>query len=61
MVLTENEKADRPLTVDETAEYLRLNKNTVLKLIKEGKIKAARFGRVWRIQRSEINRILNGE
>lgn len=61
MVLTEKEKADRPFTVEEAAEFLQVNINTITRWIKEGKLKAAKIGRSWRIKRSEIERLLDGE
>jgi excisionase family DNA binding protein len=61
MVLTEEEKAERPLTVDEAAEFLKVNSRTVLRWLNEGKIKGFRIGRDWRIKKSEIHRIMNGE
>lgn len=61
MVLTEEEKGERPFTVDEAAEFLKVNRKTVLKLLNEGKIKGAKIGRDWRISRSQLDRLLNGE
>ncbi|MDR0881604.1 MAG: helix-turn-helix domain-containing protein [Candidatus Adiutrix sp.] len=59
--LTDEERAERPLTVDEAAEFLKVNRSTVLKWLKEGKIRAAKIGREWRIKKAEIDRLLNGE
>ena len=61
MVLTEEEKADRPFTVDEAADFLKVNRKTVLKLLNEGKIKGAKIGRDWRISKAELDRLLRGE
>lgn len=61
MVLTEEEKASRPLTIEEAAEYLRVHSNTVLKMIRDGKITAGKAGREWRIKRTEIERLLEGK
>ena len=61
MTLTEQEKAERPFTVQETAEFLKVHINTVKRWIKEGRIKAVKIDRHWRIRRSEIDRILDGE
>ena len=61
MVLTEEEKAARPFTVEETAEFLKIHKNTIQKWLMSGKIKGAKVGREWRIPKSEIYRLLNVE
>ena len=58
MVLTEEEKAERPFTVKETADFLKVNINTITRWIKEGRLKAVKIGRAWRIPRSEIEKIL---
>ena len=61
MVLTEQEKAERPFTAQEAAEFMKVHINTVTRWIKEGKIKAVKVDRHWRIRRSELERILDGE
>ncbi len=58
MVLTEREKAARPFTVEETAEYLKIHPKTITKWILSGRLKAAKVGREWRIPRSEIDKLL---
>ena len=58
MVLTEEDKVARPFTVEEAAEFLKIHKNTVHKWLLDGKIKGVKLGRVWRIPRSEIEKIL---
>lgn len=42
------------LTVDELAEYLRLEPQTIRTLAREGKIPALKVGRIWRFRRSEV-------
>ncbi|MGC9142256.1 MAG: helix-turn-helix domain-containing protein [Caldimicrobium sp.] len=44
--------------VNEVAEALRLNKYTIYKYIKEGKIKAVKLNRTWRIPDMELERVL---
>lgn len=44
--------------IDETAEVLRLNKQTVLRFIREKKLKAYKVGREYRIKDSDINAYL---
>ena len=58
MALSEAEKADRPLNVEEVAEFLRIHPKTISKWLSEGRIKGVKVGREWRIPRSEIDKIL---
>lgn len=58
MVLSEEEKANRPFTLEETAEYLKVDPRTITRWISSGKLKAAKIGREWRIPKSEIERLL---
>ena len=48
------------LTVEETAELLRVTDQHLRKLIKEGKIPAVRVGRSLRIYRNELRDVLEG-
>ncbi|MEW6228573.1 MAG: helix-turn-helix domain-containing protein [Bacillota bacterium] len=48
------------MSVPEAARYMRLDGRTVRKLISEGKIRAARAGRVWRVAKKELDRFLRG-
>ena len=52
---------DKILTTKEACEYLRTTKVTLLKMIKEGKIKAVKVGNAFRIFKSELDRYLKGE
>jgi len=61
MALTEEEKAERPFTLTEAAEFLKVDRRTVMRWIKEEKLRAFRVGRDWRIPRKEIDRLINGE
>jgi len=56
--LTEKERAERPFTTEETAEYFRVSLRTVQRWIADGTIKALKVGGVWRISRAEINRLM---
>lgn len=47
------------LTVEGAAKILRLHPFTVLKLIKSGRLKASKIGRVYRIRESSIEKFLN--
>lgn len=42
------------LNLNETADYLRVSKQTVYNMIKDGRIKAYKLGREWKILRSDI-------
>lgn len=46
------------LTVEEAAEILRVDPKTVYRLINNDELKAALFGRVYRIDRSDLNEFL---
>ena len=48
---------DEILTVREVAEYLKLSRTTIWRWCLEGKLKAFKVGRGWRIHRSEIEKI----
>jgi excisionase family DNA binding protein len=42
------------LTADEVASYLRVSKTTICRWCKDGKLRAFRIGRGWRVQRSDL-------
>lgn len=46
-------------TVEHAAKLLHLHPFTVLKLIKSGRLKASKIGRVYRIRESAIEDFLN--
>jgi len=45
--------ADKLITVEEVAKYLRVKRSTVYEWAKEGKIPAVKVGRLWRFDREE--------
>lgn len=47
----DNEKV---YTIKEAAEYLRVTERAMYDFIKDGRLKAAKVGRVWRIRQSWI-------
>jgi PTS system nitrogen regulatory IIA component len=49
---------DKLLTVTELSEYLRLNKVSIWKYAKEGKLPAFRIGRCWRFSKRLIDEVL---
>jgi excisionase family DNA binding protein len=44
------------LTVYELSEYLRVNKNTIYKMVREGKLPGFRLGSDWRFHLDAIKR-----
>lgn len=42
------------LTADEVASYLRVSKTTICRWCKDGKLRAFRIGRGWRVQRTDL-------
>ena len=54
-------KAERPpdvLTPEQAADYLQINRETVYRYIKEGKLIASRLGRAYRIPKPSIDLLL---
>lgn len=49
------------LTVEQVAQILQVHPFTVLKFIKQGRLKAAKLGRVYRIKRSEVDTFLDDQ
>ena len=47
------------LTVSEVAEFLRINKSTVYRMAKQGRLPATRVGRQWRFRRSVLDGLLD--
>ena len=43
------------LTLTEAAEYLRMGKSTLYKLLREGKLPGYKAGKVWRFSTSELD------
>ncbi len=49
------EKENGYLTIEETAELLKVHYNTVYRWVVSGKLPAAQFGDSWRIRKSDID------
>lgn len=49
------------LTMKEATEYLKTSRQTLLKMIKEGKLKANKIGRSYRFLIEELDKYLRGE
>lgn len=50
---------ERILTPSQVAQILQIHQFTVLKYIKQGKIKASKIGRVYRIRESDLEKFLD--
>ena len=46
---------EAPMTVNELSEYLKLDRMTIYKMLKEEKIPASRIGHQWRFFREDID------
>ncbi|UCD70533.1 MAG: helix-turn-helix domain-containing protein [Syntrophobacterales bacterium] len=52
---------DQVLTTKESCFYLRITKPTYFKYIREGRIKAIKAGKGWKVLKSELDRFLRGD
>ena len=50
-----NEKESDIMTVDDFMEYLSVGKTTAYKILKSGKIKTVRIGRLYRIPKKSVD------
>ncbi len=48
------------LTIDEVATKLKYNRETVLRLIRRGQIKARKLGGQWRVKQDDLDTFING-
>ena len=55
--LMENESSDL-LSVDEMCAILKIGKNTAYQLLKSGKIKCFKIGRIWKISKDSIDKYI---
>lgn len=53
-----HERAGKLLTVAEVADLLRINKSTVYRMAKQGRLPATRVGRQWRFRESVLEGLL---
>jgi excisionase family DNA binding protein len=51
---------NKALTVSETCAWLGLSKPTALKLLKDGTLPGARFGKSWRVSQQVVENLLCG-
>jgi excisionase family DNA binding protein len=54
-------KKNSVLTTKEAIKYLKISKPTFLKYCREGRIKAIKAGKGWKVLQSELDRFLRGE
>ena len=54
---------ERPdvLTAEEVAEWLRLSRRTVVRLLETGRLRGTKAGRQWRIERRAVEAFLRGK
>lgn len=45
------------LTLREVSEILNLHINTIRNYVKRGKLRAVKFGRVWRVEEKDVMRV----
>lgn len=60
--LNDNTSSEKPdiLNVDEVAELLRVSKQTIYNMLKDGRIRAFKCGREWRFDKAEVLESING-
>ncbi len=56
-----HERNERVLTTAEAMEYLKTTRHTLLKMVKEGKLKANKIGREYRFLQEALDEYLRGE
>jgi len=56
VVIEDANGQDDILTTKEACEYLKISRPTYMKCIADGKIKAKKVGRGWRVLRSELKK-----
>ena len=52
-------KIDAVMTIAELAEYLKVSKSTLYKLVQEGKVPGQKVGRHWRFRKETIDHWLD--
>ena len=54
-------RASSVMTVDQVASYLQMNRLTVYRYVREGKIPAAKLGKLYRILKADVDRFLEAQ
>jgi excisionase family DNA binding protein len=57
-MLTPMERPREIMTPDQAAEYLQVNRETIYRYIREGKLIASRLGRAYRIPKTSLDALL---
>lgn len=50
-------KQEEFLTIEEVAKRLKVNKVTIYRWVRKGKLPAVRFGRIWRISSLRLSEL----
>jgi len=53
--------AEQVYTVEEAAKALKVNPETVKRMLRTGKLGAIKIGRLWRIRESDLQTFLSGD
>jgi excisionase family DNA binding protein len=56
----DTDKLEQVYTVQDVAKALKVQPQTVYAMIKSGRMRAGRVGRVWRIKSSDVQAVLRG-
>ncbi|MDO8340450.1 MAG: helix-turn-helix domain-containing protein [Candidatus Woesebacteria bacterium] len=51
---------DEYLTLEEVSKKLKVNKATVYRMAKKGKLPAFKFGKVWRVSEKKLLEMIEG-
>ncbi len=49
------------LTLKEVTERLKLHPNTLRRYIRQGKLRAVKFGRVWRVEEKDLENFIQAK
>lgn len=55
---TDNRK-NRPLTIKEVEWFLRVNRATVVRMLKDGRLQGFKVGRHWRVTVESLKKLMN--
>lgn len=56
---TNNERLPLALTVEDLSQLLSIGRNTAYELVRSGKIRSIKVGRIYRIPQSAVDEFLN--
>ena len=49
------------LTPEEVAEYVRVNPQTIYRLLRSGRLPGAKIGHQWRVRKADLDAYLHGQ